>query len=127
MKTDSLVKFFRDELSIKDLVSEITPEVQEHLKLLKKGASAPVDVSEGEPFTVTAENILKLISLFKSQSLDEEYLNYIGDVMFFSENIDFENEDISEVVFFISNPDVNGRLDAKFLDQIDKLLKKPNS
>jgi len=123
MRVESLEQFFKGEITAQQLVSEISDEVKEHIKLLqKKGASAPVYVYGKGPVKITSKDVLKLCDTFSSKELQEAYINYIVDAILLSEEFKIENENIEECLFLLSDPVVNGPIDGKRISAIKAFL-----
>ena len=78
--------------------------------LAERGRSAPIQVqSDGTSHNISKEHIVNLCTFYLSGHIDEVELEYIANCLELSEDFQY-NDFISDILFRLSSPEVNGAL-----------------
>ena len=99
----------------------IRPEVDNYVNLLKKkGASIQIVLHEDEDIVVDQESLTNLLRSVLVGHLSIADLAYICDGLTLCERVDFTCEDIKNMIFDFSDPEING--DFADLGHVKSLL-----
>ena len=111
MKIENLVAFLSGTYDLKTLREEIAPEVKCATQQNKaQGSSGPICVEgeSGDSLRIGPDEVRRLCSAFADGPLSTEELSYIADAMQLSESIDWSDETLFDMVFVMSDPEING-------------------
>ena len=109
MQISTLNKYFYGLLSFGDFLKIIAPEVDEYRSLMEKGGSTiPLRLSEDEELIISNSNFVKLIQDFINYGGDTVGLSYICDSFTLGEKIEYNSDELLEIVFEIADPEING-------------------
>jgi len=112
MDSNNLRQFFLDKMSIKTIVSDAVAEVDEFRRArAKTGSSAHIIVTnETFEFLLGSTAVKKLCETYLHGELDEWQLEYMANVLEFSDAFLVEDEQVADAIFALSSPEVNGDL-----------------
>jgi hypothetical protein len=109
MKLSSLSNLLRKELSPEIFLSEFIPEFSDYEnKLDIKGSSITLDVIEDEKIIISVSDIKKLCELFIENKLNNNHLCFIADALQLCDLVDFKEEEVSDYVDELTDPEING-------------------
>ena len=111
MKVENLVAFLYGTSDLASLQKEIASEVQESARLSRiEGSSIPIAVDEvfGVSYPIRPEEVRRLCEAFVDGCLSTDELAYISDAMQLSDAIDWLNDELFDMVFQMSDPEING-------------------
>lgn len=125
MKFESLKKFLTGLISPEVFAAEILPEIKEFRKKSKeKGTSRPIYLSDEKGnFEVSRNEVLTLSNAFLNGYITDWHLYYICDALQLSNSIDFKDEDISDAIASMTDPEINGAIDKDSVLKIKNRLR----
>lgn len=103
MQYSSLMSFLNGFASGEQLASEIRPEVAACLAALSKGGSGPVIITDGPVAIITRKQVERFVEALAEGRLPLNTASYVADALILSDNFDFANEFVSDVVHFLSD------------------------
>jgi len=113
MKLSSLSKLFAGHISAATLSAEIAEELAAHTRQLeRKGASAPVMVTEDCDICLDRAGLSVLCTLFASGELTAAELSYTADVLQLSDRVSFGSDSIASDLAECTDPEINGPFTA---------------
>jgi hypothetical protein len=113
MKITSLAKLLTGSLAAADFSAEIAVELAEHTRLLGRGGSVPVVVTEDADLLLDRQKLALLCQLFVSGQLTTAQVAYTADVLQLAERIDFSGPDIANDLDWCTDPEINGPFTAE--------------
>jgi len=119
LKSSELNALLSDSANSTKLRESIKNDIKEFKRgLEEKGRSAPVKLqSVGKTFVVTKNEILNLCNCYLQNELDEIELEYIANILELSEDF-YYAEEISEELFLLSSPEINGKINKSVVQNI---------
>jgi len=86
-----------NKVSIDSFKRQIQSEVSSYKKQLsKKGASAPIYLTEDIFYTLAEQGISTLKRVYQAGQLDQFEISYLADTLLLAEKVKFSNEDIED-------------------------------
>jgi hypothetical protein len=123
MNASDLIDTLNGNITGQILADKISQEVEQYLSLLqKKGTTIPILFNEDKDVFLTNYYVQTLLNEVYKRNLSNVALAYICDCLTLGEKVLFENETLSEMIFEIADPEINGGF--KSSDEIKHLLHK---
>ena len=111
MKLSSLAKLLKGELTPGEYGRELEPELATHAAALaKRGASAPVAVTEDATLEFGRAELAALCRLYASGALSTQQLAYTADLIQLSEGVQVVGESVANDLAACTDPEINGPL-----------------
>ena len=124
MKLTSIHKLLNHQISIPVFLDEIEKEIFEYsAKQDIQGAIRPIKVCDEFSWILTEGEVAKLVQFYIDDEIPTVALEYICDCFELTDSIQY-NENISEALFLLSNPEINGKNTKEKAIQIQRTLKK---
>ncbi|RNC86333.1 MAG: hypothetical protein ED556_08545 [Winogradskyella sp.] len=109
MTSSDLKLVFSEEITFKHLKSRIDVDVQKYEELMKiKGSYISLNFNDDENIDLSTSDLRKLLLSAKQGILSNVHVAYICDCLTLSENINYENQQIQNIVFDLADPEING-------------------
>ena len=109
MNTSDLNDTLNGNISGKRLAEKIFYEVEEYkLKLKKTGSTIPLYFNEDKEIMLSRSSIKKLLNETLEGNLGSAHLAYIADCLTLGEKVNYEYENLREIIFDIADPEING-------------------
>ena len=124
MDLQNLEKLLLGKISVTEVVNDITPEVESfRIASMTKGSSMSVyGTNENFHFTVRPQDIKYLCSLYLSGELNEWHLEYLSNLIELSDSVTYENDDLADVIFELSSPEINSPITPEVVSRIHESL-----
>ena len=123
MKSSIIKAYFNGAITHGDFLASIRGEVQVYADLMdKKGSTIPLIIVEDEVIKLTRKDLKKLLNGVLLDNTPTVNLSYICDCMTLCEEIEYEDEVLSDIVFEMADPEINGGY--RKLNEIIELLKR---
>lgn len=103
MRHSSLASFLNGERPADELWREIEAEVRECLAACAKGGSGHVFITDGPDTQVVPKQVAVLLIALAETKLPLDAASYIADALIMSDNFEWENDAVSEALFFLSD------------------------
>src|SRR6185312_5169908 len=111
MRLSILLAFFQNEISLQDFKTSIEHEITEYEKRMKTiGSSININIIEDTPFTFSLENAKQLKNYFSLKQLNVYEILFIADWLILSESINYENDQLNELIEDLSNLDTKRQI-----------------
>lgn len=122
MKTSDINSFFSGNIEVIDLKNSIQQDVENYSFLMKnKGSTIPLNFCDDESILINQTDLKKLLLETINGNINNIHLAYICDCLTLVEDIQFENEKISNLIYEIADPEVNGGY--KSIEELEELIK----
>ncbi|MFD0748512.1 hypothetical protein ACFQZS_00055 [Mucilaginibacter calamicampi] len=119
MKLSQLKDLFSNNIVIGVLRKSIEKEVIDYVTLLKKkGSSVPIYITEDATLKVSGSDIALLCKAYLDGGIEENHVYYIMDVLTLAEHVDFDNEELFDLVAGLTDPEINGDLTPEIAMQV---------
>ena len=93
---------------IKNLIHEDIKEFRTGRKT--KGTSLPIKIENtGKTFSISEEQVENLIDFYLNDEIDEVELEYLANILELCDDFEYD-ETVSETIFLLSSPEINGEL-----------------
>lgn len=123
MTARQLNQFLKGEIEILIFKNSIQQEVSNYEKLsYKTGSTRNIHLEENEIITISKKGLNHLLKETINHRLSNIELAYICDALTLTENIDYENENLQEIIYELADPEINGGYKTK--DELIELSKK---
>ena len=124
MDVRNLQKLLLGNISVAEIVDDIESEVESfRIAHLTKGCSMSVLVSnEDFDFAVRPQDIKHLCSLYMSGDLNGWHLEDLSNVIEMSDAFTYENDDLADVIFELSSPEIHSALTPQVVKRIHESL-----
>ncbi len=99
----SLITFLAGSLPANEFSAEIRGEVRACNDALASGGVGSIIVTDGPETRVTREYASRLLGAVADGTLDFELANYVADALIMSDDFNFEDEAVSEAIFFLED------------------------
>lgn len=106
---------------LKDLVL-----LQGDIESLKKELSEYSWDIEKPIFKINVEGFSNILKRSINNEIDFELLTNWANALECRDDLDFENEEIQEIIFELANPEINGKITKDRLDEIINVLQEQN-
>lgn len=118
----NLKLFFDQKISWGDLKKTIKDDLDYYLKqIAKTGSTISFAIKEDDiALTISKDEILFLIDLYRKKILNESELNFIADVSYASENVNISS-DIEDTFSLLTDPEINGPLESNLSEILSAL------
>jgi len=125
VKLSSLKDLLNNKYSIHLFNDEVAKELENNTNLIDlKGASRPIIVNEDIDWTLGINEIKVLLKLYIDNNINENAIEYICDGLEMAESVTYEDK-IADILFYLSNPDINGKNTIEKTNKIlEELLKE---
>jgi hypothetical protein len=111
MKLSSLAKLLNGDLAPREYCLELGPELATHAAALaKRGASAPVAVTEDVTLEFGRPELATLCRLYAAGALSAQQLAYTADAIQLSERVHIVGESVADDLAACTDPAINGAL-----------------
>ena len=109
MKTSTLKSYFENRIAFSDLIDSIHAEVMMYSDRMKHpGSTIPLNFVEDEQMHVTRNDFRRLLNDFAVSETSTVALSYICDCLTLAERISHSDNALSEMIFDIADPEING-------------------
>ena len=99
----SLIAFLAGSLPANEFSAEIRAEVRACNDALASGGVGSIIVTDAPETRVTREHASRLLEAVADGTFDFELANYVADALIMSDDFDFEDEAVSEAIFFLED------------------------
>lgn len=125
MKLSNIGSMLAGTSSFQDFKQSIFEEVKQYNSLSKiQGESMPVYLTEDVDLSIGKKELLVLCEGFLNNELSELEINYVADALLLSNKVLFENENISDCIGYLTDPEINGHLTENAIHDILECSKK---
>ncbi len=128
MNLRELKRFLDGDIELAALRSEYQKEVGEYEAALKKRGSSAAVVVTNDDFSrpLECEDLRKLCSCYLNGEIAEVELDYLANVLELSDSFEPASSDVSDALFRLSSPEINGTLTPASVAEIaNEALKVP--
>ncbi|CCG52942.1 Hypothetical protein KQS_04880 [Flavobacterium indicum GPTSA100-9 = DSM 17447] len=109
MISKELNDYLNERITIDIFKNGIRGEVSDYESLLKKkGATINLYYDDLEKVYLENSTVVKLLEETISGNLTNIELAYICDCLTLAENIEFQNEQVQDIIFKVADPEING-------------------
>ena len=94
-----------------DVKAVIHEDIKEFRKGRKtKGTSLPIKIKNtGNILSISKDEVQNLIEFYLNDEIDEVELEYLANILELCDDFDYD-ESVSETIFLLSSPEINGEL-----------------
>ena len=129
MNLKELKRFLDGDIELAALRSEYEKEVGEYEAALKKRGSSAAVVVANDDFSrpLKSEDLRKLCNCYLDGEISEVELDYLANVLEMSDSFEPASSDVSDALFRLSSPEINGALTPASVAEIaHEALKVPH-
>src|SRR5690242_14515345 len=108
MKLSTLASLISGRTSAAEYSAGIAEELAEHVRHLRRGASAPVKVTEDVDLLLDSAGLAVLCRYFANGNLTAEELAYTADALQLAERVDVSDAQVADDLDSCTDPEVNG-------------------
>ncbi|MCX6148815.1 MAG: hypothetical protein NTW25_16405 [Candidatus Kapabacteria bacterium] len=123
MKVSNIYLLLNNKIEILDFKKYIYEEFIEYKNnIINRTLVINLNIDDDCEFIFTKINMITLCSYFKLGYIDNYELNFIVDTIELSEAIDYEIEELSDYIFLMANPEINGQFSIDIANNIINIL-----
>lgn len=109
MTSNDINSFLSAQTNSADLKKLIDADVENYSTMMKKtGSSIHLNYQDDGEINLDAVKLKRLLNETLTGNLSSTHLAYLCDCFTLSEYINYENEEIQDIVFSIADPEING-------------------